>query len=109
MRANSPTDGDFSVLNVVEDFEAPAQKLTAEDKELAKIGASKDWQVILNYLEGRIANLIEESFKQPIEAADLEKVGAGFMTTRAVVNELRAVINKVELTTKAVQDAVRAS
>jgi hypothetical protein len=106
MRGNSPI-GDFNtVLNVVED-EPAVSKLTREDLELAKVSKSPDWKVILAYLNARISVCKEEMFKTSLDGGDLTKIGAGFLASRAVVNELQAVIDKVELTAKAVNDAAK--
>lgn len=106
MRTNSPV-GDFNtVLSIVEDDPA-VSKLTREDLELAKISKSPDWRVILAYLNARIAVCKEEMFKSQLDGGDLAKIGAGFLASRAVVNELQAVIDKVELTAEAVKDAAK--
>ena len=108
MRANSPLPSDdiSRVLSDVEEDSA-VSRLTREDLELAKVNSSPDWQVILSYLNSRIEACKDEMFKKQLDGGDLLKIGAGFLASRSVVNELQAIIDKVQLTAKAVSDAAQ--
>jgi hypothetical protein len=103
MRANSPTEG-FELLNLVTD--EPEKKMpTKEELELAKIGKSADWQIILKHLNSRIdaykADLLNRNFTSTDPMAALATV----MSAQAVINEFNALIKEVEFTTKIVDEA----
>lgn len=107
MRANIPTDNDFENTQVPVDDTAPEQKITPEQRELAKIGNSADWQIILKYLDARIDVYKNGLFGENLAAQPTEVIGQRFLAAQSVIQEFESLKSEVESTTKAVNEVAK--
>jgi hypothetical protein len=109
MRANVPTDNDENVLRPVVDDEAPIDKVTEEQKELAKIGNSPNLKILTDYLEKRIEIYKNGLFGEDLTGKSTAIVGQRFLAAQSVVAEFQSLIKQVEDNTHLVNEAAKAS
>lgn len=107
MRANVPTDNDFATTLPPQDNSSPQDKVTQEQKELAKIGSSPDWKIITKYLDQRIDVYKNGLFGENLAGQDTAIIGQRFLAAQSVIQEFESLKNEVEQTTKAVHDALK--
>lgn len=107
MRANIPTDNDFEVTQPVQDDKPAEEKITKEQRDLAKIGNSPDWKIILKYLDGRIEVYKNGLFGENMAGADTAIIGQRFLAAQSVIQEFESLKTEVEQTTKAVNEVAK--
>lgn len=107
MRANIPTDNDFSATQPVTDDQAPQDKITKEQKDLAKIGNSPNWKIITEYLNGRIDIYKNGLFGENLSGQDTTIIGQRFLAAQSVIQEFESLKSEVENTTAAVNEALK--
>lgn len=107
MRANVPTDNDESVMRPVVDEQAPIDKIPKEQKELAKIGNSPDWKILVKYMEKRIEVFQKGLFGEDLQGQDTAIIGQRFLAAQSVVGEFQSLIDQIETHTKAVNEAAK--
>lgn len=104
MRANSPVNSDFGVLNAPEDPSA-VDALSLEVKQLAKEANSVKGSIILNHLRQRIEDKKKVLFGETLSLMPMAEIGQRFMATMDVISELESIIRDCEKATRAVKDA----
>lgn len=105
MRANAPVDDDFNVIQPPEEG-TPVEKVTQEQKDLAKIGNSPQWKIISEYLDARIEVYKNGLFGEELGGADAATIGNRFLAARSVVSEFESLKYQVETTTQSVNESV---
>lgn len=103
MRANSPTNG-FEVLNQVED-EAPATKITPEQRALVAAANTKDGKLILDHLQKHIDVRIEMLKYGDFKNLDPTSIAVSVLASQQVISVFEDVLKAVELSKQAIKDA----
>jgi hypothetical protein len=106
MRANSPTDSSFDLLNPVVD-PAPADRLTPDVKQLAKASKSKEGQIILEHLQTRLDHFVTILKSTPIDGSDSTMALAKMMAAQMVIQEIETIFKDVTIAQEAVKDATK--
>lgn len=89
-------------------FEPPQieeEQFDVDSLAIAHVGTDEKWRVIKNYVEERINFYRNDLAGLEIKNMDLAKVGERFLVTSLVAQELQALLDKVEITTEAVNEA----
>lgn len=107
MRANIPTDNDFSAAQPPTEETAPQDKVTQEQKNLAKIGNSPDWKILTKYLDARIDVYKNGLFGENLAGQDTAIIGQRFLAAQSVIQEFESLKSEVEQTTSAVNEALK--
>lgn len=103
MRANSPTNG-FEVLNQVED-EAPATKITPEQRALVAAANTKDGKLILDHLQKHIDVRIELLKHGDFKNMDPTSIAVSVLASQQIISVFEDVLSAVELSKQAIKDA----
>lgn len=109
MRANIPTDNDYSAALPVVDEQPVADKVSQEQKELAKIGNSPDWSIIQKYLDTRIEVYKNGLFGEDLTAQPTEVIGQRFLAAQSVIQEFQSLKDAVAQSTEVVEEANNAN
>jgi hypothetical protein len=106
MRANIPTDNDFSPTLPPEDDSAK-QSVSKEQLELAKIGNSPDWQIIKKYIQARVDVYKNGLFGEDLTGKSTDVIGQRFLAAQSVIQEFESLENEIETTTQIVKDVLK--
>ena len=107
MRANVPTDNDENVIRPVVDDTPAIEKITREQLELASLGNSPDWAIIVKYMEARIDIYKNGLFGEDLTAQDTSVIGQRFLAAQSVVAEFQSLIDQVNQNTEVVNEAAK--
>lgn len=108
MRANSPTDNDFAVLNAL-DEEEPIDKVTDEQKQLVKASKSKDGKVLLDYMQRQVDIQLEILKHGDFTKMTPTMATARLMATQQTLQIFEDVLSAVDTSKKAIEDASKQS
>lgn len=107
MRANIPTDNDFAATQPVTD-DTPAQdKITKEQKDLAKIGNSPQWKLISKYIDARIDVYKNGLFGENLSGVDTTVIGQRFLAARSVIEEFESLKQQIDKNTEVVNEVFK--
>lgn len=107
MSENAITDsGDMSAALPPQDNTPTQDKVSQDQKNLAKIGNSPDWTIISKYLDARIEVYKNGLFGENLAGQDTTIIGQRFLAAQSVIQEFEALKTEIEVNTKAVNDAV---
>lgn len=107
MSENAITDtGDMSAALPPQDNTPPQDKISKEQKDLAKIGNSPDWSIITKYLDARIEVYKNGLFGENLAGQDAAIIGQRFLAAQSVIQEFESLKLEIDTNTKAVNDAV---
>lgn len=104
MRANSPTNNDFEILNLPVD-DSPTDQLPEDRKKLAKEASSPKGSIILNHLQDEINKQKKVLFGEDLTKMPAAEIGYRTLGTMKVISVLQKVIDDCEIAVKAVKDA----
>jgi len=107
MRANIPTDNDETVLRPVVDDVPAIEKITKEMLELARLGNSPDWQIIVKYINARIEIYKSGLFGEDLTGQPTSVIGERFLAAQSVVAEFQSLIDQVNQNTEAVNEVAK--
>lgn len=107
MSQNVPTDNNFSETQPPTDDTPPEQKITQDQRNLAKIGNDPNWGIIMGYLDARIEIYKNGLFGEDLTAQPTEIIGQRFLAAQSVIQEFQSLKNQVAQTTEAVNEALK--
>lgn len=88
-------------------YQEPEEEVAEFEEDavrLARVGGSKQWQIIEDYCLDRIANYRDDLAGLDIKGLPLAQVGEKYLVCNLVAMELEALLNKVRVTTDAVNE-----
>lgn len=106
MPGNLPGDDDFKVATPPTETN-PQDKITKEQKELAKIGNSPDWDIIQKYLDARIEVYKNGLFGEDLTAQPTEVIGQRFLAAQSVIQEFQSLKSEIDRNTEAVNETFK--
>lgn len=104
LRANSPTNNDFEVLNVPAEA-SPTDQLPNDVKQLAREASSPKGSIILTHIQEKIDVQKKVLFGEDLTKMPAEEIGQRTLASMRVISILETVISDCETAVKAVQDA----
>lgn len=99
------------IMGGFEPPEPPAPKgktqedITKEEQEMASIARDSKWNSLIEWFDSRIMYYEEALANGLANGASNEDVGEAYKVCKAIGNELRAAVRKVEMTAAGVKDA----
>jgi hypothetical protein len=108
LRANSPTDSGFGVLNLPETA-APIDKVTKEQKDLVKAAKSPEGKIILEHMQTQLDILVHNLKHTEYAGVDPTAVAADVMASQKAIKIFEDVLNSVKISQQAIKDAAKQS
>lgn len=101
---DSTLQGDV-IEEPVEEAEPQTDEMSLDAEAMAVVGNSNGWDLIQQYIDGRISHYKDGLGSIDPKGMDLAKVGEKFLVCNLVAQELESLKNKVNLTTKGVNES----